>query len=85
MYSKCRRTILQYVYARNHMTPDILAYVSEMQLLRELALGEDCSAVPLVTMLTNYEGTVTGKLLFNKYFRLYKTSIYYSFPKRNIF
>jgi len=33
------------------MTPDILAWVYELKLLRELALAEDCSTVSLVTML----------------------------------
>jgi hypothetical protein len=67
------------------MMPGILAYVSAMHLLRELALDEECSTVPLVTMLKNSEGTVFGNLLCNKYLQLYKTSIYSSFPKKNIF
>jgi len=50
------------------MKPDILACVYELQLLRELAPGEDCSTVSRVTMLQNSEGTVIGKLLGNKYF-----------------
>jgi hypothetical protein len=66
------------------MTPDALAYVSEMQLLTELALGKECSTVSLGTTLKNSEGTVIGKLLGNKYFQLYKT-VFISFPKINIF
>jgi hypothetical protein len=50
------------------MTSDILACVYELQLLGELALGEDCSTVSRVTMLQKFEGTVIGKLLGNKYF-----------------
>ena len=41
--------------------PDILAYVYEMHLLRELALGEDCSTASLVTTLNYSEGTVIVK------------------------
>jgi hypothetical protein len=67
------------------MTPDILARVYETQLLRELVLGEECSNMSLLTMLKSSEGTVIGKLLGNKYFQLYRNSIYFSFPKRNIF
>ena len=36
---------VNYFNTRNNMTPDILAYVPEMQLLRKLALGEECSTV----------------------------------------
>ena len=50
------------------MTSDIPACVYEMQLLRKLALGEDCSTVSLVTTFKNSEGTVIGKSLGNKYF-----------------
>jgi len=67
------------------MMPDILACVLELQPLGQLALGEYCSNLSLVTMLKNSEGTVIGTLLGNKYFQLYKNSIYSSFPKRNIF
>jgi hypothetical protein len=76
---------VNYFNTRNNMTNDTLAYVSEMQLLTELALGEDCTTVSLVTMFKNSEGAVIGKLLGNKYFQLYKDNIYSSFPTRNIF
>jgi len=58
------------------MTPDILACVYELRLLRELSLGEDCSNLSLVRMLKNSEGTVIGKLLGNKYFQLYKKTVF---------
>ena len=67
------------------MTPDILACVYELQPLRELAMGEYCSTVSLVTTLKSSERTVIGNFLGNKYFQLYKNSIYSSFLKRNIF
>jgi hypothetical protein len=67
------------------MTPNILACVYELQLLGEVTLGEDCSTVSRVTMLQNFEGTVIGKSLGNKYFQLHKNGMYSSFPKINIF
>jgi hypothetical protein len=85
LYSKYLKTFLTCFNTRNNMTPDIVAYVSEIQLLTELALGEGRSTVLHVTMLKNSEWTVIGMLLGNKYFQLYKNSIYSSFPKRNIF
>ena len=59
---------MNYFNTRNNMTSDILVCVYEIQLLRQLALCEDCSTVSLVTTLKNSEGIVIGKLLGNKYF-----------------
>jgi len=51
LYSKCHSTLVNYFNTRNNITPDILACLCEMQLFKELALGKDCSTVPLVTMI----------------------------------